>query len=60
MGKDFLRLFEPDASFRICSYPPTLALIEAKSHEYNSYTTLGVSSPRLAPTTAPHSSQSLA
>ena len=38
--KDLLPLFEPDASFRVCSEPSTLALIEVKSQEYNSYTTV--------------------
>jgi hypothetical protein len=33
-------LFEPDASFRVGSQTRTLVLIEVKSHEYNSYTTL--------------------
>src|ERR1700692_631581 len=40
MRENLLSLFEPDASFRFVSQTRTLALIEVKSHEYNSYTTL--------------------
>jgi hypothetical protein len=40
MRKDFLRFFETDASLPVCPQSTTLALIEAKSHEYNSYTTV--------------------
>jgi hypothetical protein len=45
MRKDFLRFFETDASLPVCPQSTTLALIEAKSHEYNCYTAV-IESPK--------------
>ncbi len=42
MAEDLLSFLKPDAAFGIGSYALTLAFIEMKSHEYNSYTILGM------------------